>query len=149
MEKINPTQKEPSPILTKHLCRVEPLPFGTTGDTVVQWTSSFGWQAKPVKALGPRGWLVGTADHAPPGLHVFNGILFCWNCFHPSSHKEVGHFLLDQSHLSKPHKNMIPMQTVSLTPGPIGKGPKLLPMPNQARGPLNSSSKPRMKRLAS
>ena len=30
-------------------------------------------KSKPVKALGPRGWLVGTADHAPPGLHVFNG----------------------------------------------------------------------------
>ena len=77
---IYPMQKEPSSILTKFLYRIEPLPFGTTGETVTQWTGSFGWQTKPVKALGPRGWLVGTADHAPPGLHVYNGspVLLKW-----------------------------------------------------------------------
>eukprot|EP00438_Fugacium_kawagutii_P024972 Skav217963 [mRNA] locus=scaffold3450:106770:111347:- [translate_table: standard] len=49
------------------------LPFGVTNVVMKQWCEKQKWDAFPVKALGPTGWLLRATDHPKEGLHMFNG----------------------------------------------------------------------------
>eukprot|EP00438_Fugacium_kawagutii_P025588 Skav236356 [mRNA] locus=scaffold2008:48933:53508:+ [translate_table: standard] len=49
------------------------LPFGVTSAVMKQWCEAYKWNACPVKALGPTGWLLRASDHPKEGLPMFNG----------------------------------------------------------------------------
>lgn len=63
---------QPLDVHIKHTFRVEPLPFGCTSDMLVAWSKVLAWDLKPIKAVGPRAWLIGSATLPPPGVHAFN-----------------------------------------------------------------------------
>eukprot|EP00438_Fugacium_kawagutii_P035322 Skav206912 [mRNA] locus=scaffold808:371929:376347:+ [translate_table: standard] len=71
---IHPDTPEPEDIPTDHLYKLEHLPFGTTALAVSQWADHLGWKVKPIRALGPRGWLVGSPSHPGAEQLAFNGI---------------------------------------------------------------------------
>lgn len=54
--------------------KVEGLPFGTTASMLTAWMTHIKWQAKPIRALGPRGWIIGASDDAPEGHLSFNSM---------------------------------------------------------------------------
>eukprot|EP00438_Fugacium_kawagutii_P013144 Skav233648 [mRNA] locus=scaffold2779:730007:734620:- [translate_table: standard] len=62
----------PLDIQVKHTFRIEPLPFGATSEMLVEWSKLLPWEFKPIKAVGPRAWVVGSQAPPPPGVHTFN-----------------------------------------------------------------------------
>lgn len=72
-QKIYPGKTPPSNVVVNHLYRIEPLPYGVSAEMIDKWASHISWIVKPLKALGPKSWLVGSTVKAPEGLHYFNG----------------------------------------------------------------------------
>eukprot|EP00438_Fugacium_kawagutii_P018339 Skav229478 [mRNA] locus=scaffold3730:3999:5738:- [translate_table: standard] len=69
---IHGTKPQPLDVTVKHTFRLEPLPFGCTGEMLVAWSKLLPWEFKPIKAIGPRTWLIGSASMPPDGVHSFN-----------------------------------------------------------------------------
>eukprot|EP00438_Fugacium_kawagutii_P005145 Skav207839 [mRNA] locus=scaffold3025:79789:83796:+ [translate_table: standard] len=69
---IHGTKPLPDDMRIVHLFRVEPLPHGSTGEMLTAWSKVLKWNLRPIKALGPRCWLVGADSLPPAGLHTFN-----------------------------------------------------------------------------
>ena len=72
-DKIHPGKSPPSDLQINYMFRAEPFPFGSTIDMISAWAKNEGWDIKPIKALGPRSWLIGAKEHPPEGFHTFNG----------------------------------------------------------------------------
>eukprot|EP00438_Fugacium_kawagutii_P011853 Skav236795 [mRNA] locus=scaffold1361:455795:457639:- [translate_table: standard] len=70
---LHPDEEVPQQIATDHLYRLDSLPFGTTASMISSWGQHQGWQIKPIRALGPKGWLVGSPDHPRNQQMAFNG----------------------------------------------------------------------------
>eukprot|EP00438_Fugacium_kawagutii_P036471 Skav209698 [mRNA] locus=scaffold36:108316:113809:+ [translate_table: standard] len=70
---VNPDTPPPEDISIDHLYKLEHLPFGTTAAAISQWANHLGWKVKPIRALGPRGWLIGTPMHPASEQLAFNG----------------------------------------------------------------------------
>eukprot|EP00438_Fugacium_kawagutii_P031583 Skav225870 [mRNA] locus=scaffold810:358073:362708:- [translate_table: standard] len=62
----------PEQVDTSRTFKVEGLPFGVTADMVAAWLKHIKWTAKGLRAIGPRGWVIGTAEEPPKGPLVFN-----------------------------------------------------------------------------
>ena len=71
-ETLNPGLPPPTSIDGDIVYKAEGLPFGTTSDTLRAWLQSMGWEAVPVRSLGPQSWLIRTASHPPQGIPMFN-----------------------------------------------------------------------------
>lgn len=52
--------------------RLSPLPYGCNQDTLTAWAKHVQWSLRPLKAVGPKTWLVCTNDDPPAGLLLFN-----------------------------------------------------------------------------
>eukprot|EP00438_Fugacium_kawagutii_P026379 Skav206100 [mRNA] locus=scaffold2150:373946:378610:- [translate_table: standard] len=63
---------KPSDMQLKYIYRVEPLPFGATADMLKKWASVLSWNLRPLKAMGPRTWIVGSDSPCPEGVVCFN-----------------------------------------------------------------------------
>lgn len=70
---INPSEVAPVQIGGEHLFKIEPLPYGCTSSILQEWAKKQNWEVKPVKAIGPKTWILAAADHPPPGVLLFNG----------------------------------------------------------------------------
>lgn len=53
--------------------KLEPLPYGCDATTLAGWAQLQGWSIRPIRAVGPRGYLVSSAGDPPPGVLQFNG----------------------------------------------------------------------------
>lgn len=62
-----PTKPLPADVDTSRTYKVESLPFGVTKSMLEQWAEHNSWKMKPLRAIGPRSWIVGTGDE-PPSL---------------------------------------------------------------------------------
>eukprot|EP00438_Fugacium_kawagutii_P035854 Skav205422 [mRNA] locus=scaffold582:272322:276983:- [translate_table: standard] len=69
---IQGDKKMPDDLHIRHLYRIEPLPFGCTAEMLGSWSKILPWPFRAIKALGPKSWLVGSADPPPQGVHCFN-----------------------------------------------------------------------------
>ena len=71
-KEIYPHDTLPCDVEAAHMFKLEVLPFGTTAATLLEWADHHKWPLKPIRALGPRSWLVGSPSLPPDSLH-FNG----------------------------------------------------------------------------
>eukprot|EP00438_Fugacium_kawagutii_P015445 Skav221577 [mRNA] locus=scaffold1376:1142356:1146159:- [translate_table: standard] len=62
---LNPGVAEPPAFDTSRTFKLENVPFGTVGASIAAWASHNAWQAKPLRPIGPRAWMVG-ASVPPP-----------------------------------------------------------------------------------
>eukprot|EP00438_Fugacium_kawagutii_P032432 Skav209373 [mRNA] locus=scaffold64:64578:66485:+ [translate_table: standard] len=67
-----PDKPKPSNLQLKYIYRVEPLPFGATSEMLLKWSQLISWDFKPMKAMGPRTWLIGSQQPCPDGVICFN-----------------------------------------------------------------------------
>ena len=52
--------------------RVEALPYGVTREMIQEWSKHNAWPIKPLRAVGPRSWVVGAAVAPPKPTMFFN-----------------------------------------------------------------------------
>ena len=71
-KELFPHEDMPCDVEAVHMFKLEVLPFGTTSVTLIEWATHLKWPLKPIRALGPRSWLVGSPSLPPDSLH-FNG----------------------------------------------------------------------------
>ena len=69
---ICPNKDPPEDFQVQFLYRVEALPYGCTATMLQNWAKRINWPFKAIKAIGPRGWLVGAKEKAPEKLFTFN-----------------------------------------------------------------------------
>ena len=69
---VKPQAALPSAIDTDRLWKIDSLPFGITAKVLSQWADHHALSIKPIRSLGPRGWLVG-ATGPPPGVQFHYG----------------------------------------------------------------------------
>ena len=50
--------------------KVESLPYGVTREMLGEWSKHVKWPVKPLRAVGPKAWVVG-ASSPPPTLHLY------------------------------------------------------------------------------
>eukprot|EP00438_Fugacium_kawagutii_P034913 Skav206374 [mRNA] locus=scaffold834:207054:211719:+ [translate_table: standard] len=72
---LRPHDAKPSNINTKHVYKLEPLPYGCSPKALSEWGEYVGWRIKPLRASGPRTWIIGSGDFAPEKQLVFNSQL--------------------------------------------------------------------------
>lgn len=72
---INPGQSPPAAIDISKTYKVESLPFGASLETMQAWLASLNWEARPLRAVGPRSWILGSGQTPPEGPTSFNGQL--------------------------------------------------------------------------
>eukprot|EP00435_Cladocopium_sp_Y103_P019095 s359_g4.t1 len=62
-----PQQPLPTKQAGEHVYRIDGLPFGVTLPNMKQWCDKIGWNAQPIRALGPQSMLLRTDDTPPEG----------------------------------------------------------------------------------
>lgn len=90
---IYPNQSPPEDIATDYLYKLENLPLGTTALAISQWASNVNWRIKPIRALGPKGWLVGTPNKPKQEQMAFNGNLLLIREVKPRQEQQRGPIL--------------------------------------------------------
>ena len=70
---INPNVKPPVDVSNKWIYKLEPLPYGCNSSMLEEWSQHIKWAFRPLKATGPKSWLICTGDNPPPGPLPFNG----------------------------------------------------------------------------
>eukprot|EP00435_Cladocopium_sp_Y103_P049635 s475_g15.t1 len=70
---IFPSIDPPEDIDTTLAYKLENLPFGVTSKMLTAWAQHNSWKLKPLRAVGPRSWLIGTGQQPPQGPLHFNG----------------------------------------------------------------------------
>eukprot|EP00435_Cladocopium_sp_Y103_P028682 s1479_g7.t1 len=69
-----PSTPAPEDIDTSRVFKIECLPFGVTSAMLIAWAQHVSWKLRPLRAVGPRAWLIGTGQDPPaPQLH-FNSM---------------------------------------------------------------------------
>ena len=71
-KELYPHENPPCDVEAVHMMKLEVLPFGTTAPILLEWAAHLKWPIKPIRALGPRSWLIGSPVLPPDSLH-FNG----------------------------------------------------------------------------
>ena len=70
---IYPNERPPVDVANKYIYKLEPLPYGCNSAMLEEWALHVGWVMKPLRATGPKSWLVCTGDSPPAGPLAFNG----------------------------------------------------------------------------
>ena len=67
--------QEPVPIdaSNKWIYKLEPLPYGCNHAMLLEWSQHVNWVFRPLRATGPKSWLVCTGSEPPAGPLAFNG----------------------------------------------------------------------------
>eukprot|EP00435_Cladocopium_sp_Y103_P006658 s4409_g2.t1 len=69
---IFPDKEIPKEHNVQHLFQLQSLPYGCSAAMLEQWSQHIQWDFKPMKAIGPNAWLIGSANMPPEGLLLFN-----------------------------------------------------------------------------
>eukprot|EP00438_Fugacium_kawagutii_P029678 Skav211482 [mRNA] locus=scaffold2188:92791:97353:+ [translate_table: standard] len=72
---LKPSEPIPSKIMSHHVYKIEPLPYACSPKSLCEWGEYNSWQIRPLRAAGPRAWIVGSEALAPTKQLVFNGQL--------------------------------------------------------------------------
>lgn len=70
---LHPSEPVPDRNAGTKLYRISPLPYGCNHETLASGAAHVQWSLKPLKAVGPRSWLISSNDDPPRGLLLFNG----------------------------------------------------------------------------
>lgn len=69
---IHPTKEIPPDLQGAEWIKIQPLPFGTSKEMLVQWAQTYKWQIKPIRQIGARAWLVASNEPIPSGILLYN-----------------------------------------------------------------------------
>ena len=69
---VSPSLPVPEAIETSKIYKIESLPFGTTKDMLTEWSQHVAWKFKPLRAVGPKTWIVGSPMPCPESQLFFN-----------------------------------------------------------------------------
>jgi site-specific DNA-cytosine methylase len=70
---LYPQTPAPADVSNKLVFKAEPLPFGCNIDMLLEWGKHIGWKMRPLRAIGPKSWLLCSGDEPPIGPVSFNG----------------------------------------------------------------------------
>ena len=70
---IHPNEKPPVDVSNKWIYKLEPFPYGCNSAMLEEWSQHVSWPFRPLKATGPKSWLVCTGESPPQGPLAFNG----------------------------------------------------------------------------
>lgn len=70
---VHPNVPVPDAKDTSIIFKLQSLPFGTTRDMLEAWSKHVRWDFKPLRAVGPRAWIVGAGQMPEPKQYAFNG----------------------------------------------------------------------------
>ena len=70
---IYPSKDIPIDMVMSFIYRIEPLPYGTTAANLIEWSKYCGWKLKPIKASGPKAWIVGADSQPVNSFMLYNG----------------------------------------------------------------------------
>ena len=149
-----PGKDLPKDLIINHVFRLEPLPYGCSAETLLQWSSSAKWNIRPLKAAGPRAWIVGASDHPASHFLTFNGQPLIVKFLPPRHVQETSPVLAGP----KPSKTE---QTGSLQPAPLvfdpwanykaletGKGVSSSVVPRTIAGPTEQKFQEQEEKIA-
>ena len=80
-----PSVPLPELVDVKPTWKLESLPFGTAAVMLQEWSKHVGWQFRPLRAVGPREWIVGASDKPPTTQLRFQ----LWATFGPRSSSQT------------------------------------------------------------
>lgn len=111
-----PDKDLPKDLIVNHVFRLEPLPYGCSAETLLQWSVTANWSIKPLKAAGPRAWIVGASQHPAAHFLTFNGQPLIVKYLPPRNLQETSHVLAGP----KPTKveSSVPPQPMPLVSDP-------------------------------
>ena len=69
---IYPNQDVPAIVDASRTWKLESLPFGVTRAMLIDWAGHNKWSIKPLRAAGPRAWVIGSSDDPPKCNLHFN-----------------------------------------------------------------------------
>ena len=69
---LNPGIAQPDLLDATTTWRIKALPYGITRDNLTEWSRHVQWQIKPLRASGPRAWVVGAVNAPPTKTLYFN-----------------------------------------------------------------------------
>ena len=70
---VYPQSQAPVDVSNKYTFKIEPLPYGCNSEMLLEWASHIQWKIRPLKATGPKAWIVCSGEDPPPGPLSFNG----------------------------------------------------------------------------
>eukprot|EP00435_Cladocopium_sp_Y103_P042424 s126_g11.t1 len=70
---IYPQEQVPIDASNKWVYKLEPLPYGCNHAMILEWSQHVKWVIRPLRATGPKSWLICTGDAPPSGPLAFNG----------------------------------------------------------------------------
>lgn len=73
-EHLYPSTPVPKQIETPRTFKIDGLPFGATAAMIEAWMQHVQWPGRPLRATGPRAWIIGAGQDPPQGQQVFNGL---------------------------------------------------------------------------
>ena len=70
---VYPTQQPPLDVPNRMTFKLEPLPYGCSPAMLQEWSEHVKWPFRPLRATGPKSWLVCAGQNPPDGPLAFNG----------------------------------------------------------------------------
>jgi hypothetical protein len=70
---VYPNDPAPIDVSNKWVYKLEPLPYGCNSAMLIEWGQHVNWIFRPLRATGPKSWLVCTGAEPPEGPLAFNG----------------------------------------------------------------------------
>ena len=70
---VCPSTPPPMQLETSQVWKIESLPYGVTQAKLLEWAQHHSLKIRPMRAMGPRAWLVGAMDSPPDRQLHFNG----------------------------------------------------------------------------
>lgn len=108
---IYPGKDTPIDTKVNHIYRIEPLPYGSTSDMLVKWSATVQWPLKPIKAAGPKSWIIGATSHPTQQVLVFNGQPILAKLIPPKQHSQVSPIVAGPKPSIHSQKKSDPFQT--------------------------------------
>ena len=70
---VYPTEQAPLDVPNRMTFKLEPLPYGCSPAMLQEWSEHVKWPFRPLRATGPKSWLVCAGQKPPEGPLAFNG----------------------------------------------------------------------------
>ena len=137
---IFPSVPVPESIETPMVYKIESLPYGTTSQVILDWSKHIRWLIKPLRAVGPRAWIVGTSSPPPQSCLSFNGLPLLVRLLPPRQSLDQGPIVAGPRPSPSGHHPASP-PALSTDPWANYTGPKVsvpAPAPASLTGPTES-----------
>lgn len=154
---LHPSEQVPDHIPATHVFKVEPLPFGCSPQQLEGWAKSVHWKCRPLRATGPKAWLVCAAEQPPQTTLAFNGSPLLVRLLPPRNSPTVRTIVAGPRQVAKvsdEYASVAPkVSTPQFDPWAQWKGPRLssqpsVPLPKASQGPTDQKIQQQDDRIA-